>query len=141
MFHRSTPILRIPGAGSRLRNYADPRAGLQARARMPPKRRYAEARNLSSMIEARGPAADSRGAMSTCPQSNGSVEPLTLTTEITVVGGDRYRVKGDAKDVERTIVDAARGSIMELAWLVEAETEERIAINPECVVLLRAGGS
>ena len=59
-------------------------------------------------------------------------------TEITVVGGDRYRVEGDAKDVERLILDAARGSIMELAWMIEAETGERIGINPESVVMLRA---
>jgi hypothetical protein len=60
------------------------------------------------------------------------------TTEITVIGGDRYRVEGDANHVERLILDAARGSLMELTWLVEAETGERIAINPECVVMLRA---
>ena len=66
---------------------------------------------------------------------------MTPKTEITVLGGDRYRVAGDAKDVERKILDAARGSIMELAWLVEAETGDRIGINPECVVMLRSVGS
>jgi len=60
------------------------------------------------------------------------------TTEITDIGGDRYRVEGDAENVERLILDAARGSLMELTWLIEAETGERIAINPECVVMLRA---
>lgn len=59
-------------------------------------------------------------------------------TEITVVGGDRYRVEGEVKDVERLILDAARGSIMELAWMIEADTGERIGINPESVVMLRA---
>ena len=59
-------------------------------------------------------------------------------TEVTVIGGERYRVDGDAKAVERTILDAARGSIMELAWFVELETGQRIGINPECVVALRA---
>ena len=39
---------------------------------------------------------------------------------------------------ERLILDAARGSIMELAWMVEAETGERLGINPACVVTLRA---
>jgi hypothetical protein len=62
---------------------------------------------------------------------------LTTTTEITLVTGDRYRVQGDVKDVERIIVDAARGSIMQLAWLVEAETGEELAVNPEHVVTLR----
>jgi hypothetical protein len=64
--------------------------------------------------------------------------PMTQTTEITVVGGDHYRVEGDAKDVERMILDAARGSLMQLAWLVEIETGARLGINPECVVMLRA---
>ena len=68
-------------------------------------------------------------------------QPGTPTTEITVITGDRYRVDGDARDVERTILDAARGSIMELAWMAEAETGERIGFNPDCVVMLRAVGS
>jgi hypothetical protein len=60
------------------------------------------------------------------------------TTELTVVTGDRYRVEGEPRDVERTILDAARGSIMELAWMTEAQTGARIGINPACVVSLRA---
>jgi hypothetical protein len=67
--------------------------------------------------------------------------PATPTTEITLLTSDRYRVEGDAKDVERTILDAARGSIMELAWMTEVETGQRIGINPECVVTLRAVSS
>jgi hypothetical protein len=63
---------------------------------------------------------------------------MSTTTEITLLGGDRYRVEGEAHDVERLILDAARGSIMELAWFVEAETGERLGINPDSVVLLRA---
>jgi hypothetical protein len=63
------------------------------------------------------------------------------TTEVTVVGGDRYQVDGDPKDVEKTILDAARGSLMQLAWLVESETGALLGINPECVVMLRALGS
>jgi hypothetical protein len=62
---------------------------------------------------------------------------MTSTTEITVLGGERYHVQGDAKDVERKILDAARGSIMELAWLIEAASGESIGVNPECVVMLR----
>lgn len=60
-----------------------------------------------------------------------------VTTEITIVGGERYRVEGAAQDIERAILDAARGSIMELAWFDDADTGERIGINPEHVVLLR----
>lgn len=55
--------------------------------------------------------------------------------------GERYSVHGDVKDVERLILDAARGSIMELAWLVETETGNRLGVNPECVVTLRAADS
>jgi hypothetical protein len=65
-------------------------------------------------------------------------QTVTPTTEITVVGGERYRVVGAAKEIERVILDAARGSIMEFAWIVEADTGERLGINPECVVMLRA---
>lgn len=62
-------------------------------------------------------------------------------TEIVVSSGDRYRVQGDPKDVERLILDAARGSLMELAWVVEVQTGERLGINPEHVVMLRADTS
>jgi hypothetical protein len=67
-----------------------------------------------------------------------SSPPGPPTTELTVVTGERYRVAGDSRDIERTIIDAARGSIMELAWMVDAETGERIGVNPESVVMLRA---
>ncbi len=60
------------------------------------------------------------------------------TTEITVVGGDRYRVDGDVKDVEAVILDAARGSLLDFAWMTEAETGERLGFNPDHLVLLRA---
>ncbi|MGI8904432.1 MAG: hypothetical protein ACR2IP_12435 [Solirubrobacteraceae bacterium] len=63
---------------------------------------------------------------------------MTPLTEITVVGGDRYRVDGAPDDVAAQILAAARGSIMELAWMTEAQTGERIGINPEHVVMLRA---
>jgi uncharacterized protein YlzI (FlbEa/FlbD family) len=66
---------------------------------------------------------------------------MTLTTEITLSTGDRYRVQAGVKEVERIILDAARGSIMQLAWLVVAESGEDLAVNPEHVVTLRAPGS
>jgi hypothetical protein len=67
-------------------------------------------------------------------------KPATPITEITVVSGECYRVEGAPKDVERSILDAARGSIMQFAWFIEAETGDGLAINPESVVLLRAVG-
>jgi hypothetical protein len=73
--------------------------------------------------------------------SEGQLQPATGTTEITVVTGDRYRVEGDARDVERAILDAARGAIMQLAWFTDAETGDDLAVNPEYVVILRPTGS
>jgi hypothetical protein len=63
---------------------------------------------------------------------------MSSITEITVLGGERHRVEGDIKQVERQILDAARGSIMEFSWLTDAETGESLGINPECVVMLRS---
>jgi hypothetical protein len=59
-------------------------------------------------------------------------------TEITLLGGERHRVDGDVKDVEKLILDAARGSIMQLAWLTDAQTAERLGVNPKHVMTLRA---
>jgi hypothetical protein len=66
---------------------------------------------------------------------------MSSITEITLVGGDRHRVEGDVKDVERMILNAARGSIMEFAWLTEAQTGQHLGVSPECVVTLRAVSS
>lgn len=73
--------------------------------------------------------------------SEGPVRPTAPTTEVTVVTGDRYRVERDVKDVERVIIDAARGSIMQLAWFVEAETRRDLAVNPDHIVTLRSAES
>ena len=40
--------------------------------------------------------------------------------------------------MERAILSAARGSIMELAWMTEADSGQRIGINPDHVLMLRA---
>ena len=66
---------------------------------------------------------------------------MTSITEIAVITGECYRIEGDPKEVEQIILDAARGSIMQLAWLVEAETGEDLVVNPDHVVMLRAAGS
>jgi hypothetical protein len=68
-----------------------------------------------------------------------SQEPAPVTTQLTVLTGERYRVEGTMKAVERIILDAARGSIMQLAWLVEVETGADLAVNPDHVVTLRPG--
>ena len=59
-------------------------------------------------------------------------------TEITLLGGERYRVAGDLKQVERQILDAARGSIMQFAWLTDTETAESLGVNPDHVMTLCA---
>jgi hypothetical protein len=66
------------------------------------------------------------------------LDVMASITEITVLGGERYRVEGEAKAVERLILDAARGSIMQFAWLTDAQTGDSVGINPECVVMLRS---
>jgi hypothetical protein len=63
---------------------------------------------------------------------------VSRDTEITVSGGATFHVEGDVKAVEQLILDAARGSLMEFAWLVEAGTGERIGVNPESVVMVRS---
>jgi uncharacterized protein YlzI (FlbEa/FlbD family) len=60
------------------------------------------------------------------------------TTEITLVGGARLIAKGEIQQVESRIVGAARGSIMELAWMTDAETGQPVGINPEHVTMIRA---
>jgi hypothetical protein len=62
-------------------------------------------------------------------------------TEITLLGGEHRRVHGDLKAVEKLILDAARGSLMEFAWLTDAQTAEPVGINPEHVMTLRAAGA
>jgi len=66
---------------------------------------------------------------------------MTPATEITIVTGERYRVGGSPKDVERVVLGAARGSIMQFAWFVDAETGADLAVNPESVAVLRAADS
>jgi hypothetical protein len=62
-------------------------------------------------------------------------------TEITLLGGERHRVEGQAKDVEQQILGAARGSIMQFAWFTDAQTAEPLGVNPEHVMTLRSVGS
>ena len=68
----------------------------------------------------------------------GRTLPRVSATEITLVNGERHEVGGDPADVEKTIVAAARGSIMQLAWLEEAASGRSLAVNPAHVVSIRA---
>ena len=62
---------------------------------------------------------------------------MTPITEITIVGGERLQVEGEAKQIEAQILSAARGSILEFAWMTEASTGQRVGINPDQVLMLR----
>jgi hypothetical protein len=73
--------------------------------------------------------------------SEDQLQPTSSTTELLIATGDRYRVEGDPKEVERKILDAARGSLLQLAWLIEADTGRELAINPEHVVALRTAST
>ena len=63
---------------------------------------------------------------------------MTHITEITLVGGHRLQVQGETTEIEGQVLAAARGSILEFAWMTEARTGERIGINPDQVLMLRA---
>jgi uncharacterized protein YlzI (FlbEa/FlbD family) len=63
------------------------------------------------------------------------------TTEVTVIGGERFVVDGSPQEAEKRIVAAARGSIMELVWFTETATGEPLALNPEHVVAVRTAPS
>lgn len=65
---------------------------------------------------------------------------MTSIIEITLIGGERLQVQGEATEIEGQILSAARGSILEFAWMTEASTGERIGINPDQVLMLRALG-
>jgi hypothetical protein len=60
------------------------------------------------------------------------------STEITLLTGERYEVKGSLEVVESTILAAARGSIMQFAWLTDRTSSAVVGINPACIVSLRA---
>ena len=64
----------------------------------------------------------------------------TGTTEITLTSGARYLVHGGPRQIEQLILDASRGSLMQFAWLTDAETGADLAINPDSVVMLRDAG-
>ena len=55
-----------------------------------------------------------------------------------MVNGERFSIGGELPDVEKAIIAAARGSIMQLAWLEEADSGRVLGVNPAHVVSLRA---
>lgn len=59
------------------------------------------------------------------------------TTDIFTAGGACFAVRGTPAEVEVKLLDAARGSLMEFAWLIEDESGQSLGVNPQHVVALR----
>ena len=55
-------------------------------------------------------------------------------THILVVGGQSFCVRGAPDEIEAKVLEAARGSILELVGLIEAESGRSIALNPAHIV-------
>jgi hypothetical protein len=66
-------------------------------------------------------------------------DDTVATAVVVMLTGERYEVEGSPKDVEEAIVAASRGSILQLAWMTEADSGRPIAINPLHVVALEPG--
>ena len=49
-------------------------------------------------------------------------DDTVATAVIVMLTGERYEVEGSLKDVEEAIVAASRGSILQLAWMTEADS-------------------
>jgi hypothetical protein len=56
------------------------------------------------------------------------------TTRLLLSTGDSVVVAGSLEDVGKALQDAARSSHGTLAWLVQADGEETIGVNPLQVV-------
>lgn len=59
-------------------------------------------------------------------------------TELILITGDHYEIDGSAEEVERQLLDASRGSLLELVWLSESETGRALGVNPAHIVAIRA---
>ena len=73
------------------------------------------------------------------PDTPDSDDDSVATAVVVMVTGERYEVQGSPRDVESAIVAASRGSILQLAWMTEADSGRTIAINPLHVVALEPG--
>ena len=68
-------------------------------------------------------------------------EAVGPVTELTLTGGVRVRLTGEPRKIEAALLSAARGSLLELAWLTEADTGQGVGVNPDHVLLIRAAPS
>jgi hypothetical protein len=72
--------------------------------------------------------------MASKPRAGAAVAEVV---ELLVVGGQRFCVRGTLDEVEARILEAARGSILELVRLTEEGSEDSLALNPAHIVALR----
>jgi hypothetical protein len=72
------------------------------------------------------------------PDTADSDDDSVATAVVVMMTGERYEVEGSLKDVEAAIVAASRGSILQLAWMTEADSGRSIAINPLHVAALES---
>ncbi len=59
--------------------------------------------------------------------------------EVTLMNGQIIEAEGDVGEVEKTLSDAARSGHARFAWLIERDSGERVGVNPDQVLTLRAG--
>ena len=71
----------------------------------------------------------------------GQANDGAATAVVVMVTGERYAVEGSPIDVEKAIVGASRGSILQLAWVTEAGSGRSLALNPMHVVALEPAAS
>lgn len=77
------------------------------------------------------------GPLHVRPTCSAAMPEAVPITELTLTGGVRLLVQGEPRTVEAAVLSAARGSLMELAWLVDAATGLPVGVNPEHVLMLR----
>ena len=60
--------------------------------------------------------------------------------DVHMANGESLKVKGTLQEAEKALEDAARSGQSRLAWMIDAETETPIGINPAQVTSIRAAG-
>ncbi len=61
--------------------------------------------------------------------------------EVNLQNGQIVDVEGEVSEVEKALSDAARSGHARFAWFTEYDSGERVGVNPDQVLTLRAAGS
>ena len=126
----------MPGAGAGAATCIAPRPTACGRRRRPG---YGVPRDLAGNHGAAffAPLRSARSAEAGLSGYRASV----AASEVTLITGERVEVEGSHQEVETSLLGAARGSLMELAWLTEAGSGRAIGLNPAHVVAVRPAES